>query len=499
MPDSDAPEGSSSEARDSTADVTDAGRSDAQDAPPVPDADSGPVFVGDGSTAPWWHFTTEAGCLAEGIPTAADRPAMSDPSSGELNPIYLAVTRLLLGTGIDDKTNTQDLNAWQNLGFTMDGVCTNSLTCQTAAGKPITETACQNTTYVPYDGNNCRDNEIGKLYQISASSPFIGGLFGLTEPDINCEFKRGGDAYIFKISGYNGQLNDDQVRLDLYSSMGLVNLPSWTCRKTIDQPLDTNWPSHADWVSNEQWTIANINFALNAQDAGNDLPDSKWHDSTAYVRNGWLVARMPPGTVLWADGERTPIRDFVNIMYRGLIVAPLHQGLDGLWAVGDDSFSGDGGTASLRSGTLAWATLGGDLLQGFQDMGFCQNMCESYKTVTDYLNTHQDVVAETPASPTSTPCDALSIAFGFHARQTTYLPFDIRTPGPRDVDPMRQALGDTLPFYNCPEPVNCNAPLQGCTCMPGTGCVVPPNACGDAGAGDASYDSGDASDAGGAD
>jgi hypothetical protein len=496
-PESSLTEGSSSGARDSTADSTadgaDAGRSDTADAAVTQDADAGTGFTGDGSTAPWWHFTNDAGCLVEGKPTAADRPAMSDPSSGTLPPIYLMMTRVEVGTNNDDKWDTANLNAWQDMGFTMDGVCTNSPTCQNSLGKPVNETACVNPNYIPSDGNNCRDNEVGKTYQNSSNSPLIGGLFGLDEPDFNCEFKRGTDAFVFKISGYNGQLNDDQVRLDLYSSMGLVNLPSWTCRPASGGALDPNWPLHADWVNTEQWTIAQINFALNAQDAGNDLPDSKWFDQAAYVRNGWLVAQMPQGTVFWSDGERTIGRAFVNIMYRGTIVAPLHQGLDGLWSVGDDNYIGpaltDAGnpTSGLPSGSVYFASLPGDLLQGFQDMGFCQNMCDSYTTLTDYLNIHQDVTSQ-PGLPSNTPCDALSVTFEFHARQTTTLPFDIRLPGPRDVDPAALKRGDVLPFWNCPEPINCQAPRQGCTCVPGMGCSVDPSLC-DGGA-EAASDSG---------
>jgi len=251
------------------------GAESARDAPGESSIDA--AAPGDGST-PWWTSTNSHGCLTAGLPKESDRPAASDPGP-DLPPIYLAMSRLREGSTGNDPALTPDFNAWKDIGFDMDGVCTNSATCQDpVTQRPITETACQNSAILPYDGDLCRDNVVGKLYAIGSTAPDLSNYFGFTEQDHNCELYRGGFGIIFKISGYNGQLNDTQVRLDMYTSLGLVTPPAWTCRASADSPLNPQWYTQAPWLSVDPWTVASESISLAAAPAGPDLPDSTGAD-----------------------------------------------------------------------------------------------------------------------------------------------------------------------------------------------------------------------------
>jgi hypothetical protein len=438
--------------------------------------DSGNVGVPDGSTAPWWPYTTEAGCMSAGMPTQADRPATSDSDAGDLPPIYLAFSHLSEGSAVYSfpmmpEMVTSDMNAWKDIGFDIDGRCTNSATCPAARGMNA-EYGCVNASMVvPFDGNLCRDNQIGKLYQIGSTAPDLSVFFGFTEQDTNCELRRGGDGAILKISQYNGALNDPQVRLDMYSSLGLVKPPFWKCRANPSAPsVDPTWPTEAIWLKGpDHWIVAQQSISLAATITGPDLPDSNNADSLAYVRNGYLVAQMSEGAPFWFPGDNTPIRRLRIPMHHGVLVAKLEKAPDDTWVVND--------------GTLAFIALPNQLLQAFREIGYCENMCAQYGVVKAYINTNQDTLSNAYSGSTvtwfpNTPCDSLSAGFAFRAMEATALSSDIKPA----IDPVI-----------CPDPINPTAPKQGCDCDGG------PNFCG-AEAGAPPMDSGgDARDASGGD
>jgi hypothetical protein len=397
--------------------------------------------------------------MSAGVPLDTDRPAASDPSNGDLPPIYLAINRFLTGSANNDLALTPNSNAWEDQGFDLDGVCTNSSTCFDPADPSmmtlINDPGCLNAQVVPYDGHLCRDNALGKSFGIAAMTSQIGQWFGFTEQDTNCELLRGGTSVIFKVSGYNGQLNDTRVRVDMYASLGLVNLPSWKCRLTIDTPLDPTWPGGAPWMSVDPWIVDSRSIELNATDAGSDLPNAIVNDTGAYVRNGWLVTHLlPDGAAFWFDGERTSVGinalpgtfpGFVSHMYRSVLAGRLAKGPDGYWGI--------------TSGTLAWVEPANDIIQAFRNMGFCENMCQGYNQLKNYLNVSVDsvITAQPDQALPNVPCDSLSAGWVFTARQAAVSPADIRT--------------STLPF-DCPEPVSMKAPRQGagCNCEAGLGC-----------------------------
>jgi hypothetical protein len=381
-------------------------------------------------------------CQTEGVPLDKDRPK-SDPGES-LSPLYFAMNRFRIGA-VDEKpdpTNPQltylplDQNAWQDIGFDLDGTCTNSSTCQDPkTEKLVGDLSCTNSEQVTYDGNNCIDNSIGLIFNIAATAPSIGEWFGMSENDWDCEMWRGGFSNVFKVSNYNGQYNDDSVRLDLYTSTGLQSLPQWSCRPSIDKPLDPHWNTHAPWVKRSHWIITKDSISLSADSTDMEVPDSKWADPTAYVKGGWLIVHFPDSAWIWLDGERTPVPGFREIMHRGVMAVKLVHNQNDTW--------------SMDQGTMAFVAKPQEMLEGFAQLGFCENMCGTFDTVKAYLNTYQDMLSVDTSAPNSTPCDALSYGSVFHAEQITVDANDVK---------------DAAPFKTCPQPTHPDAPRQGCVC-----------------------------------
>ncbi len=398
-----------------------------------------------GPTGPWWPHTTQEGCDSAGVPKASDRPTDSDPGDS-VAPIYLATSRMRFGSANDDDALTPNKDAWADIGMDLDESCTNSPTCS-ADGALVEQHACQNSLLVPFDGNDCRDNQIGKLYTVAALSPQVGPLFGITEPDWNCALHRGEFGVIFKVSDYNGKPNDDAVRLDMYTSIGLQKLESWTCTSGPGGTVPADWFNQAPWLHTKHWKIAQRSVSLTAPDAGVDLPDSKYADPAAFVRGGYLFVQLPSGAEFWLDGQRAHVPGFRLELHRAILVGGLKKELDGTW--------------SLVDGTISGVVLPTEILSSFRELGFCNNMCAAYDNVVGYLNTNQDALSSTSDKLPNTPCDALSIGIDFEARQATASAVDVEA-----VDPP----------VDCPTPKNPLAPPHGCVCPDptvGGPCVLP--------------------------
>lgn len=94
--------------RDASGGASGLGGGDA--APDVSTGGSGAADAG-----PFWQRESETGCLTEGRPTAEQRPAAG--SAAVLDDIYLAMSRIRLGSTADDPPLTPDDKAWQSLGF----------------------------------------------------------------------------------------------------------------------------------------------------------------------------------------------------------------------------------------------------------------------------------------------------------------------------------------------------------------------------------------------
>jgi hypothetical protein len=357
----------------------------------------------------WWSGPGSTDhCYSAGVPTTADRPAAG--SAATVPPIYLALTAMRLGSlDPNDKPST---TAWQDIGFDLDGVCTQSPTCLTSS--PVM--SCKPTGLaVPVDGNDCRDNTFGRLEVEAASIPAVGGTYGLNDDAFDCALCVGDYNFLIKISGYNGQADDSQVRVDLYPSPGLVTRlpsncgsPSWRTQSicfTPDMPF----------------TIRDT--AVSTAQGGPQLPDAVVNDPNAYVKDGVIVAQLPPQTLFWFPGYNAPATAFPLAFAQALVAGHLTKAQDGTWAIVDGTI---GGRATEQ-----------DILNGFQLIGFCPSTdAMNYTVMQSYLHANLDILASGKVDPNTT-CDSVSVGIGFSASQATAGPL-VHVPDPVACTPKGQ-------------------------------------------------------------
>ena len=434
-----------------------------------PSMDAGDAMTPSGPLMPWWPHNESitydpkkapVTCKTEGAPNeSTDRPKSSDPGDS-LPPFYLAMNRMLLGSVREqaDMTNPSiidlvpDQNAWQTIGFDLDDSCTNSSTCSINDTTYVLQKKCTSggvgSVSIPYDGQNCIDNSIGNLFNLAANANSVGDWFGLTEQDLNCELWRGGFSIVYKISNYNGQYNDDSVKVDMYTSPGLKTKVSWQCRAggVIQGAFNTSWNTEAPWLPTSHWIIRQEDISLSSQTTGSELPDSRWEDGGAFVRGGWLITSMPDGSPAWLDGQNTPIPGFHMTMHRNIMAAQLVKDPQtGLW--------------SMPQAITGYASTANEVLQGFQEMGFCENMCGTWDIVKGYLNTYLDIMSTDTPVTVDTQCNALSYGLYFRAAQILADATDVQVTG-------------TPPI--CPQPRHPEAPRQDCVCSQDrTTCSIP--------------------------
>jgi len=349
-----------------------------------------------GSGIGWWSHGIDGGdqtCLSAGMPTPSDRPAPSD--STVIAPIYLAVGSMRIGS--QDPNFQPDPNAWQDLGMDIDGVCTNSPTCL-QDNPPV---SCAPTeTAIPYDGNYCRDNTFGKLEVQAASIPEVGGKYGLNDDAFNCALCTGAYNFLIKISNYNGTANDDSVRIDLYPSPGLESVLPWNCQ-------DADWRSHPCFTADMPWLIRDT--AVTQDAGGPSLPDAVLADPNAYVRDGYVVAELPPDTLFWFPsiaGRKSDVATAFPLKFtQALVAGQITKAEDGTWTIAD--------------GTIAGRSRESDIIEGFRLIGFCDtNDPQDFSLMQNYLHGSLDVLADGGNDP-STTCDGVSVGIAFTARQAT--------------------------------------------------------------------------------
>lgn len=402
---------------------------------------SGDGAAGSGSStgAQWWLRANKDGCTTASVPGASDRPSTSDPGR-DLEPVYLAMSRVRFGAVKDDVSFTPDLNAFQNIGVDLDGVCTSSLGCEVNQ-VTIDERACKSPSATPADGAQCRDNEVGRLFNTLAG-PGVGRHFRLNEADWNCELHRGGFGVILKISAYNGLPNDRNVRVDLYASSGLRTQPSWQCRDTLDGPLDADFYRNASWAPNDPWQVVEQSLDLSAPTEGSHVRGARAADPAAFVRDGYLVAHFPEGTELWFNGDRASIPGFRFNMHRSTLIARLKKERDDLWVIDE--------------GTVGFVSRPDELLLSLRQIGLCENACTVFDVLSQYFYTHQDTLEGTSEILPDTQCNAVSVGVDFEARQASASSADVTKAQPLVV---------------CPIPKNPAAPRPGCTCQPSGECT----------------------------
>ena len=333
----------------------------------------------------WWSGAGDRGCFSARRPRPEDRPAPG--SLKELPPIYLAVQSTRLGSlgedgGLDDQ-------AWKDIGFDLDGVCTGVDSCTGDDSPP----SCQPTVpQISLDGNDCRDNTFGRLEYAAALVPELSKTYGLNDDAFNCALCVGDYNYLFRVSGYNGEENDDQVRVDLYPSPGLeVPLP-WDC-------TNPSWKTHPCFTPDNQFTLSAD--ALATPKAGPDAAEAKVFDAHAYVRDGYLVVQLPDDTMFWFPGYKALVVAYPVKLQKGVVAGKLSRGADNVWRIAD--------------GTMGGRVRSTDVVTGFRQLGLCDKD-PNYKVMKEFVDRNLDVLADGRNDSQAT-CDAMSAGIAFTAQQ----------------------------------------------------------------------------------
>ena len=346
----------------------------------------------------WWSAEIDSSCRSAGRPSDAHRPTLADDPAEALAPIYLGWTHLDLGGSAAPDDNSPA--AWQRIGFDLDGVCTNSASCSGRA-----QSCRAAASEIPFDGVLCRDNRFARLHASLAPVPEIGERYGLREETFNCNLHRGTYNVIVKLSGYNGQPDDPEVRLDFYASPGLTRLPPWSC----DDADPADYPI---WRASAAWNIdpASLSGEIGAEGS---LPESKVADPKAFVRGGYVVAELPDGAQLRLAGSSNSYRSFALTTRKSVWTGALSQLQDGTWQIQD--------------GLVAGTTLTSDVLETFHELGLCQpdgggeqanDQDSFYELVSHAVRDNADMLGDARVDANAA-CDALSFAIAFRAAQLT--------------------------------------------------------------------------------
>ena len=334
------------------------------------------------------------GCQSAGLPGPQYRPSAdrdgADTSSTQAEEIYLALNEVrTTATAAPNAPRPADAKSF---GFDLDGVCTSSSTCPEAR-----EVACRPVSELPpTDEDECRDNALSGLMAVLRQVPDLSDDLGLSESTFNCELRRGGYNILVRITDYNGEADDPSVRVDWYTSSGLDAAPSGKC------PSEQ---THPQWTRSARFGVDARELAAAITDKGH-LSASRVSDASAFVRNGYLVSRIPDGAQLRLAGNAKPLRGLALVVQKAYWVGRLAKNEADGWTMSDGTFAG-----RIRVE---------DLFQSLRQAGFCkQSPADTlFESIKSYVESSADVLAS-GQNDAELKCDALSFGIAFSAQEIT--------------------------------------------------------------------------------
>jgi hypothetical protein len=259
--------------------------------------------------------------------------------------------------------------SWTELGYDLDKLCT----CGTDPGS-----ACTSKPKPVCDGLEGRDNATGILMYDLRNSFMIAALDSIA---FSQNIENGTRTLLIRVSGYNGQSDDDQVRVSWYSAYKFESgqTPKWDGTDV--------WP-----------VVSSALLPIATADGGEEysLDQPKYFDDLAYVSGGVLVASLPDGEIA--------LSDVANLRFTAAFLTARIEN------IGSDLWK-------LEDGVLAGVTRSQDMLAAlpFVDLGGAP-LCKDhfvYTFVKPRICGYADMFA-TVGTPTK-PCDALSLGVGLRA------------------------------------------------------------------------------------
>jgi hypothetical protein len=298
---------------------------------------------------------------------APSRPTTED-GTGEIE-VTTAVRTLDMGLAKDGGTPS-------GLSFDLDGICT----C------PGPESCKPRVVGVQHcDDDAGRDNSGGDLVRRFS----IVSAGALSQESINARINDGDYGLVIRVSGYNGKANDKQVVVAVFISNGTPNVPADAGSKK------------PKWDGTDSWTLDSASV-LGGANGERVIPN--FVDTNAYVANGVMVASLDfPLSLGNSNSDGTLTLELTGSVITAKLVP-------------------ERGSYKIEKGQIAgrWAVrkLLAALAALFDPSRPGEHICpgtQSYDDVKALICRGADILGDPLKSDPATPCDALSIGFGFTA------------------------------------------------------------------------------------
>ena len=274
------------------------------------------------------------------------------------------------------------------------------------------------------DGPNGRDNAVARLFkQLLLFDDKFSSTYQSEQADA------GQFTVLLRVYGYNGQPNDTDVTLAIYSSPGLDEDP---CLPS----------SAAQWDGTDAWPVDAITVngmgtggmgagggcgAAGPGAEGYDVDDPKYLSQQGYVTEGTLVVDLPQSALVFSSGNSATEIKLVG----GFLTADLVEEANG-WAMRNGVLTGRWRVADIF-GILPTVEDGGTPI--------CKDNA-LFGPVKSLLCNYPDITSSVVGA--AAPCDALSFGMGFEA-EAAQLGFVIEagTVQPNPCSPDQDPSNDT--------------------------------------------------------
>jgi hypothetical protein len=285
---------------------------------------------------------------------------------------------------------------YKDVGFDLDNMCTGE-----GQGPSCVEPPWATADHT--DGVDGIDNSWGQAWKGT-------GTIDATTP-----------VMLFRISSYSGQPDDDQVEVSLYAGFELAPRSG-----AADGGTTLVWDGHDRWEIMQEMLVPSTPPSVN---------EPLYRDDKAYVAGGMLVAHF--SKALWS-----PLLAFAPYQLlpaTQVVLAGALTNLSGLWQLQDATVDMRIRFNDLLASLAHWRdnVAPGEVA--------CENVIE-YQTVRDTVCPLVDIASIPGAS--SAPCDAISTAVPFEAKQAQL--GDVRLPSPKP----RSCLKGIDPATDTCVPVN---------------------------------------------
>jgi hypothetical protein len=315
-------------------------------------------------------------CAEVGFPTAPDRSTTAPSDAVEsITALYRVDTGTSMGAVV---------KPW---GLNLDKTCTcpASEACAVPAGRKF----CDREGGLDNEGAQILAQLQGVAKTFDAGAFFDDSLF-------NNALQAGLSGVILRVKGYNGQADDAEVQVSIYSSLGTT--------------------APAQWTGNDTWRIDQTYGSLGSPN----------YETTGWVRGYTLVASPRQIPIVIGSAMVQPVK---IVLESGHIVAKLD-------VMGNQ----------IRSiqGTLSGRWKAREFLKGLQGIPdpvstgqyLCGNNSATYSLVQAAVCNHRDVPSSPDNDGKGAPCDAVSMSVGFESRPALFGPLEPPQAPPMPCGPM---------------------------------------------------------------